>query len=518
MTPCQGDTQVVRCEPGESTTCGGGQTREWKRAWWRQHFPTLLLLLLGIGISVAAFRVVRHAEWSALAAGIGFTALLAAYVLHDITERKRTEEAIARAQQAAEAAGRAKSEFLANMSHEIRTPMTAILGYAEILAENVSDPASIEAADIIKRNGNYLLNVIGNILDLSKIEAGNLHVEKTACSPVGIVAEVASLMRVRAEAHNLTLSTEFLGPIPETIRTDPTCLRQILINLVGNAIKFTETGAVRIVTRLHQEEGRTPLLQLDVIDTGMGMTREQIVRLFQPFTQGDMSTSRRFGGAGLGLTISRRLAEILGGTIDVQSALQSGTTFSVTIDPGPLDGTPMLENPAEAALQSRSSRRRYDQNMPKLDRRVLLVEDGPDNQRLIAFLLRKAGAQVTVAENGQAAIEKIVAAAPASEDKEGQRFTPFDVILMDMQMPVLDGYEATRRLRALGYTGPIVALTAHAMSQDRQRCLDAGCDDYLAKPIEPRALLEMIAQCMPRLASSDHAQPSAASASCNSSG
>ena len=209
---------------------------------------------------------------------------------------------------------------------------------------------------------------------------------------------------------------------------------------------------------------------------------------------------------------------MLGGGINVHSQPGKGSSFGLTIDPGSLDGTPMLDNPAEAALQSRPLPADPKRNRPPLNCRVLLVEDGYDNQRLIALLLRKAGAEVVVVENGQVAIEAVVGPASAGDENKPRSFQPFDVILMDMQMPVLDGYEATRQLRAMGYTRPIVALTAHAMSQDRQQCLDAGCDDYLAKPIERQALLDAVARHPPHGGAADHAQPSAASASCNSSG
>ncbi len=404
--------------------------------------------------------------------------------------------ALEEAKSEAEAANRVKSEFLANMSHEIRTPMTAILGYADILVENAHDRQSVEAADTIRRNANYLLDIINNILDLSKIEAGKMQVERIPHSPVNTVAEVVSLMRVRADAKGLRISTEFRGPIPQTIQTDPVRLRQILFNLVGNAVKFTDFGEIRIVTSLQREKGKPPLLQFDMIDTGIGMSGDQIARLFQPFTQADATTSRRFGGSGLGLTISRHLANLLGGDIRVCSQPGHASTFTVTIDSGPLDGVPMLNHPAEAASGVESRRKPSHSEAPRLDGRVLLAEDGPDNQRLIAFLLRKAGADVTIVENGQAAIEAVVAAQPSSDEVESESSGPFDVILMDMQMPLLDGYAATQRLRSMGYGGPIIALTAHAMIQDRQKCLDAGCDSYLAKPVDRLTLVETVSRYM----------------------
>ena len=430
-------------------------------------------------------------------------------VLFDITQRKLGEEELMRyanaleatnkqleeAKREAEAANRIKSEFLANVSHEIRTPMTAILGYADILLENVRDPQCIDAADTIRRNGHYLLDIINNILDLSKIEANRVQIDQTSCSPVNCVGEVVSLMRVRAESKNLTLSAEFEGPIPQTIRSDPARLRQILLNLVGNAIKFTESGSVRIVTRLFQEEGKPPMLQGNVIDTGIGMSDEQIARVFEPFTQADASTSRRFGGSGLGLTISKRLANLLGGDIAVHSKLGEGATFTLTVATGPLDGVATIVDASKSLLEKHRQEPPVV-NIPKLDGvRVLLAEDGPDNQRLIAFFLRKAGVKVSVAENGQAAIDTITNS--PSWSQSGGVESPFDVVLMDMQMPVLDGYEATQQLRKLGYRGPIIALTAHAMSQDREQCLDAGCDDYLAKPIEQGSLIETVARYSP---------------------
>ena len=385
----------------------------------------------------------------------------------------------------AEVANLAKSEFLANMSHEIRTPMTAILGFSEIVLGNVNDPQDVDGLKTIQRNGQYLLKIINDILDLSKIESGKLEVEQIKCSPSKVLADVVLLMSVRANAKGLALEVEYDGLMPDYIQTDPTRLRQILINLIGNAIKFTEIGKVQIVTRIVDSDSGDPAIQFDVIDAGIGMTEKQMDKLFQPFVQADNSTTRKFGGTGLGLTISKRLAMILGGDIRVQSTPDQGSTFSVILSIGSLSDAKMIDHSNEIHTPLDQPSQPIAENI-RLDCRVLLAEDGPDNQRLISFFLKKAGAAVTVAENGQIAVDYVLASRATD--------APFDVILMDMQMPVLDGYSATRRLRKEGHAGPIIALTAHAMEGDREKCLDAGCDEFITKPIDRAKLINVVAQ------------------------
>jgi signal transduction histidine kinase/CheY-like chemotaxis protein/HPt (histidine-containing phosphotransfer) domain-containing protein len=398
----------------------------------------------------------------------------------------RTSEFLV-AKDAAEAASRAKSDFLANMSHEIRTPMTAILGYSDLLLQqDVTKSEREDFVEIIHRNGDHLLGIINDILDISKIEAGRMTVEQIPCSPHQLANEAISLVRARAIAKNLFLQIEYRGPIPETIYTDPTRLRQVLINLLGNAVKFTELGGVRLVVcLLDPPETPNPHIGFEVIDTGVGMKLEQWASIFQPFTQADTSTTRRFGGTGLGLAISKRLAQMLGGDITGTSAVGKGSSFLVRIETGPLQGVRLLDGFSEALRATTDQPHNKPAPDIRLSGRILLAEDGIDNQRFIAFVLEKAGVQVTVAEDGQVALDYV-----QSAQDEGN---PFDVILMDMQMPVMDGYEATRRLRERGYTGPIIALTAHAMAEDRRKCLDAGCNDYATKPIDRQKLLATVA-------------------------
>jgi signal transduction histidine kinase/CheY-like chemotaxis protein/HPt (histidine-containing phosphotransfer) domain-containing protein len=381
---------------------------------------------------------------------------------------------------AADAANRAKSEFLANMSHEIRTPMTAVLGYADLLMDaDVTASARLDYVQTIRRNGEHLLSIINDILDLSKIEAGKMTLERIACSPAQIVVDVASLMRVRALEKELVFEVEFATPVPAAMEGDPTRIRQILMNLCGNAIKFTEQGCVRIVVECDASDPAQARLRFSVIDQGIGMTREQLTGLFRPFTQADSSTTRRFGGTGLGLVICKRLADMLGGAIEVESTPGEGSTFRLDLPIGSIATTTMLEDLEEAGMPQTSLG--ATNNLPPLDCRVLLAEDGHDNQILISTHLRRAGAQVEIAPNGRIAVERAL--------HEARAGTPFDVILMDMQMPELDGYGATAKLRSRGYTRPIVALTAHAMATDRERCLAAGCDDFMTKPIDRSALI-----------------------------
>ena len=292
-------------------------------------------------------------------------------------------------------------------------------------------------------------------------------------------------MEVRAESARADPWRQKLtAQCPEYIECDPTRLKQILVNLVGNAIKFTEGGGVRMVTRSFHDDGDAPQLEISVIDTGIGMSPEQVAVLFKPFTQADTTMTRRFGGTGLGLSISSRLAGLLGGSISIDSQIGRGTTFTLQIAARPLEGTRMITAMREACGVSRASEVR--KTTRRIDCRLLLAEDGPDNQRLISFLLKKAGAEVTLAENGRIAVETAMAARADG--------LPFDIILMDMQMPELDGYGATRELRDRGWDGPIVALTAHAMAEDRAKCIAAGCDDFATKPIDRHVLLDVLYQ------------------------
>ena len=398
------------------------------------------------------------------------------------------------ARQNSDAASAAKSTFLANMSHEIRTPLTAILGYAELLLEpDQSASDRHDCLQIVRRSAKHLLELINDILDLSKIEAGRMTIECIPCSAAQLISEVVSMIRPRAQEKKVALRLDFDGPIPERINTDPLRLRQILVNLLGNAIKFTTDGDVIVRVSCDRAPDNRGVLQVRIVDTGIGMTRDQLERIFQPFTQADDATTRRFGGTGLGLTISKRLTEMLGGDITVVSEPGVGSTFTVAIVVGDLSSAHWIHGLTETtytAVPEPSTRAETT-----LRGRILLVEDGRDNQRLISTHLRRAGAEVVLAENGRSALDLIQSQA-------------FDLVLMDMQMPEMDGYEATRAMRALGCRLPIIALTAHAMAGDRDKGIAAGCTDYLTKPIDKGQLLWTIASYLnPSDAASAHSAP-----------
>ncbi|WP_187782225.1 CheR family methyltransferase [Gimesia chilikensis] len=397
----------------------------------------------------------------------------------DFTQEREVEETLRKSEQQAKQASIAKSAFLANMSHEIRTPMTSVLGYTDLLIGMEQDQEKASYLQNIKRNGNFLLDIINDILDLSKIEAGKLVICRETFSLLELISDVRAMMRVRASEKNLEFSIEFLSEIPEQLESDPKRLRQILLNLISNAIKFTEQGSVRVVIDYQRGEAEANL-SISVIDTGIGMTSKQQARLFQMFSQGDVSVSRNYGGTGLGLAISQRLANMLNGTISVTSQPGEGSTFTCVIQLPPDDHVKLIQ--PELNLQAPEPVSILD--ACKLNCRILIVDDQRDVRQLAKLLLQRVEAETEFAEDGLQAVELI--------EQQLHTESTADLILLDMQMPRMDGYQTVARLREIGYRKPIIALTADAMQGDMKRCLELGCDDYLSKPIDASELLKVV--------------------------
>jgi PAS domain S-box-containing protein len=400
--------------------------------------------------------------------------------LSDITVIEEKEAELVESKKSADMANQAKSDFLANMSHEIRTPMNAVLGFTELLRRGQvrDDKEARKHLNTIHSNGKHLLELINDILDLSKVEAGRLEVEKISVQPHRIIAEVVQVLQVKATEKGIGLRFVCNGLVPAVVQTDPARLRQVITNLVGNAIKFTEHGQVSIIQRM-VNDGNQSKLAISIIDSGVGIAADKVDSIFEAFVQAESSTTRRFGGTGLGLSISKKFALALGGDIHVRSELGKGSSFTVTLDPGVIDPRSMvrgetLDLNVEPTVDNRTHRWQF------AGQRVLVVDDGAENRELVRLVLEEVGLKVDDAENGQVAVDKV-------------KLHAYELVLMDMQMPVLDGYDATIALRKLGFELPIVALTAHAMAGFEAKILAAGCTSYLTKPIDIDKLLQHLA-------------------------
>lgn len=397
----------------------------------------------------------------------------------DIHDRKLAEMKIIEAERMAVSANIAKTSFLANMSHEIRTPMSAILGFSELmLGPNQTEEERLQCISTIHRSGKQLIGIIDDILDISKVEAGHLEIEILEINLLQLLQDLHALMSVKASSKNLNLEFNLSTQIPELVKTDPTRIRQILVNVIGNAIKFTETGSVKLNVSW---EPKTQNLLFQVQDSGIGIDSKHASKLFHPFIQVDNSTTRKFGGTGLGLFLSRQLSKALGGDLTLESSERGvGSTFLVRVKANRVGGSALVSHIIKPKAED--TKPLYENFEGALDGiRILLVEDSLDNQDIITFFLRKAGAIVDIADNGKDGVEKTL---------DGN----YAVILMDIQMPVMDGYQATSLLREKGYDGPIIALTAHALKEERERCLKVGYTEHMTKPIDRKLLIKSVAQ------------------------
>ncbi len=398
-----------------------------------------------------------------------------------ITELKEAEKELKAATEAAEAAGRAKADFLANMSHEIRTPMNAVIGMVQLLRGTELTPKQKEFADIACQAGDSLVGLINDILDFSKIEAGKLKIESMEFDPRATVHSVIEMLSGQAHAKDLLISAEISHDVPERLVGDPLRLRQVLINLVSNAIKFSDKGGVRVTVTRPDETASQARLQFEIQDTGIGMNPETQAKLFQAFSQGDTSVTRKYGGTGLGLAISRQLVGLMGGKIGVRSQPGQGSTFWFAVDfPKP------AVRPEGPLVPGGAAREMLSCSLNAQDLSLLVVEDNRFNQVLMQNLLANLGYRADVVSTGQKALAAL-----------GDPTQHYDAVLMDCQMPEMDGYQAAAAIRALGGTVakiPIIALTAHALEGDREECLAAGMNDYLAKPIDPQRLREVLSR------------------------
>ena len=397
--------------------------------------------------------------------------------IEDVTEMERNKVELRLAKEAAELANQAKSEFLANMSHEIRTPMNAVLGFTDLIRRGlVVDPDEQQShLDLIYSSGEHLLNLINDILDLSKVEAGRMDIEFVECELHTLIAEVTTVLGVKAAEKGVQLTCSSVGDIPVTICADPGRLRQVLTNLTGNAVKFTEEGSVEIVAQVVSGDR----VAIEVRDTGMGMTPDSLAKVFDPFVQADSSVTRRFGGTGLGLAISRKFARAMNGDLTATSEPGKGSVFRLEIPVGDLPGVECKPLHMGAIAEKRSTDSGQLIQLP--GKHILVVDDSSANRKLIQLVLERARAKVSCATNGVEALELT------------QRES-FDLVLMDMQMPLMDGYAASRELRRRNYEAPVIALTANAMKGDEKKCMDAGCDGFLTKPIKIDFLLATLAE------------------------